>query len=74
MKNQLYVAKWNCGYELWVKKPSSLDPSTGWHDYDNYDVGFLIDFCTREFHRYTNIRLRNGQIKKIKSIKITLGD
>lgn len=53
-------------YELWRKKPPSFDGEVYGPEQP------LTDFCPEDFEKFTNIKLKPGELRKIKSIKIEL--
>lgn len=55
-------------YEIGTNK-KLWDEHFGW-----YAGGGLLPFCTKQFEKFTNVRLQKGEVKRIKSINIELED
>ena len=67
MAKRLYLGRDEGGaYELGTVKKE-------WCPHDGFKVrGFLKFFCSRLFEKYTNVKLKPGEIRRVKSITIDL--
>ncbi len=62
-------------YDLWMAKPllRERDESRFWiDDYRKSIFTLLFRFCPEPFEKVTGIKIKPGEIRKVKSIKIEL--
>ncbi len=62
---KLYLGKKICGYYELSTQKAGFDSNRGWQPGD----GFIKGFCGRKFEIYTGIKLKPGQVKKVRAIK-----
>ena len=61
-------------YYLWSLKPKLVEGEdlTKRYEGGKFGVGYMLDFCQKDFERITKIRLKPGELRRVRSIKIAL--